>query len=296
MFINASNVVLYLTNGISFASGNTITLNTNANVEFYSGGPIDTDIGYVNNLTQYAPAFKVFGLPNCASITLGVNPTLTMWLYAPEATLTFVGGGSQSYEVVGSIVCSNLVVNGRYNFHFDEVLGFTSPPWIIAQPTNRIVQVGSNATFAVGVAWTNGMSYQWYFNQPNAPGNTNISLSFTNALAGGTNESLTLTNVQLTDAGFYSVIVTNITGAVTSAPASSMVYTNATPTLSVLASDTNGSFQFNIAGVTGLNYIVQGSTNLTDWLSIGTNLSPFLFIDLYATNFPQRFYRAVFQP
>ena len=50
------------------------------------------------------------------------------------------------------------------------------------------------------------MAYQWFFNT-------------TNALAGGANPVLHLTNVQPVQAGAYTLVVTNIAGAVTSPPA-----------------------------------------------------------------------------
>jgi len=50
------------------------------------------------------------------------------------------------------------------------------------------------------------LKYQWYFNG-------------SNSISGGTNSTLTLTNVQLTDAGLYSVAVTNAVGFMTSSNA-----------------------------------------------------------------------------
>jgi hypothetical protein len=45
--------------------------------------------------------------------------------------------------------------------------------------------------------------------------------------------------------------------------------------------------------------LVQATTNLTDWISISTNpatgLGPFIYSDLTATNYTQRFYRGVSQ-
>jgi len=66
----------------------------------------------------------------------------------------------------------------------------------------------------------------------------------------------------------------------------------------VLASPvlTNGQFRFNVSGAMGHNYAVQTSTNLTttNWISLFTNAAPFTFIDTNASNFIQRFYRAVY--
>jgi hypothetical protein len=62
---------------------------------------------------------------------------------------------------------------------------------------------------------------------------------------------------------------------------------------------TNGTTQLELSGLAGKNYILQTSTNLSDWISIGTNVpvaTPFYMSDPAATNFPNRFYRAVQQP
>ena len=281
IFIDASNVVLYLTNGISMQTGNALTLNTNSSVEIYSGSTFNAGNGLVNNLTQYAPALKVFGLRNCTSIAFGGNAVLTTWLYAPEASLAFNGGGSFTYNVVGALTCHDVEINGHYNFHFDEGLGAYSPPWIITQPANQIVHVGSNAVFNVSVGGF-PLGYRWY-RDPTSP-----NLLSTNG------PSLTMTNVQPLDARNYFVVVSNLYGSTRSTVASLVVYTNATPTLSVDAASTNGQFQFDVSGVTGLNYSVQASTNLIYWVPLMTNVSPFSFVDTNAVLFPQRFYRSVF--
>jgi hypothetical protein len=77
-----------------------------------------------------------------------------------------------------------------------------TPPVITAHPANRTVVVGDNVTFAVSATGTQPLSYRWYFNATN-------KLDATNA-------SLTLNNVQFTNAGNYSVVVTNLYGSTTS--------------------------------------------------------------------------------
>jgi GH25 family lysozyme M1 (1,4-beta-N-acetylmuramidase) len=63
-------------------------------------------------------------------------------------------------------------------------------------PTNTTVALGNNATFAV-TATTSGspLIYQWQFEKVNIPG--------------ATNSTLTITNAQLSNAGPYTVLVTN---------------------------------------------------------------------------------------
>jgi len=68
------------------------------------------------------------------------------------------------------------------------------------------------------------------------------------------------------------------------------------PTLSSARYSTNALFQFNISGTSGFSYIAQASTNLVDWVSLKTNVSPFTFTDANAVMLPNRFYRAVYLP
>jgi hypothetical protein len=56
---------------------------------------------------------------------------------------------------------------------------------------------------------------------------------------------------------------------------------------------TGAQFSFGATGVPGFNYIVKASTNLTSWVPLATNASPFSFTDFSSSNFPHRFYRAV---
>jgi hypothetical protein len=86
-------------------------------------------------------------------------------------------------------------------FNDQVVLTITMPP------LTQTAEAGTTAWFSVEV--TNAPpepTYQWYFNGSNALGST-------------TNAFLELTNVQPVQAGAYTVVVTNLMVAVTSAPA-----------------------------------------------------------------------------
>lgn len=54
-------------------------------------------------------------------------------------------------------------------------------------------------------------------------------------------------------------------------------------------------FHFNLNGPTGKTYIVQGSIDLTNWVSIQTNTNSMPIWSTLdpATNFDHRFYRAI---
>ncbi|HTL56953.1 MAG TPA: LamG-like jellyroll fold domain-containing protein [Candidatus Limnocylindrales bacterium] len=80
-----------------------------------------------------------------------------------------------------------------------------APPFIYSQPSNKTIFAGQNATFTVGASGTAPLSYQWSLD-----GNT---------ITGGTAASLALTNVQASQAGSYSVLVTNALGSALSSNA-----------------------------------------------------------------------------
>jgi energy-converting hydrogenase Eha subunit F len=82
-------------------------------------------------------------------------------------------------------------------------------PALFAQPTNQSVVVAQTATFQIQAGGTAPLSYQWGF------GSTPIQ--------GATNSLLALTNVQMSQAGAYSVTVTNAYGSVTSSNATLVV-------------------------------------------------------------------------
>jgi pectate lyase len=160
-------------------------------------------------------------------------------------------------------------------------------PFIVAQPQNVSVAAGQTASFTVFAGGSANLCYQWYFN-------TNTPVS------GATNAVLTLTNVQAANAGVYSVTVTNLAGMAASTNASLVVpvSTPAAPQVSGLAYN-NGTFGLTVNGDTGYDYIIQVSTNLTDWTSIFTNpmpALPFTWTDAGASNFSQRYYRIQLGP
>jgi hypothetical protein len=80
-----------------------------------------------------------------------------------------------------------------------------SKPIILNQPLDAYGLFGSNKTFNVFATGSLPITYQWQFN------GTNIT--------GATNSSLTLTSLDWTNAGPYSVVLSNSVGAVTSSNA-----------------------------------------------------------------------------
>lgn len=71
----------------------------------------------------------------------------------------------------------------------------TGPPVITGQPIDTTVALGGSATFTARAAGASPISYQWTFNGVSIPG--------------ATTSSYTKNNAQVSDAGNYSVIVSN---------------------------------------------------------------------------------------
>jgi sugar lactone lactonase YvrE len=111
--------------------------------------------------------------------------------------------------------------------------------------------------------------------------------------------ALTLASVDFTNSGDYTVVVTGAYGSVTSAVAVLTVTIPRTPPQIITEDASFGivsnQFGFNLGGAFGQTIVVDGSTNLVDWLPLGTSTmsgSLIYFTDPTWTNFPSHFYRA----
>ncbi len=145
---------------------------------------------------------------NTTNITGATNAALIL----ANAQLTNAG----SYSVLvtnayGSITSSN------------ALLTVLAPVMITAQPTNLTIYVGGTASFAVTASGTMPLRYQWNFNQTN--------------IANATNATLVLTNVQLSQAGQYAVLVSNLVNSVLSSNA--VLTVHLPPTLGATPSGNN---------------------------------------------------------
>lgn len=120
------------------------------------------------------------------------------------------------------------------------------PPTIIMQPTSQSVQVGNPALFSVSYQGDNSFSVQWYKN--NTP------------IQGQVSSSLSINSVAESDAGSYTVKVTNNGGSVTSDAAVLTVIVPVAPTIKVQPEnktvDVGGSISLSVEaeGTAPLNY------------------------------------------
>lgn len=138
------------------------------------------------------------------------------------------------------------------------------PPSISTQPQGTTVEPGANATFVVSADGSAPLNYQWYYN--------------TNTLITGANEpTLTLTNIQATNAGFYSVVVENLAGSTNSAFAALELNTNPVapafltqPSSVIAVAGGTATFSATVSGTAPISYqwlkngaAITGATSLT---------------------------------
>jgi hypothetical protein len=110
----------------------TIFIGPNASLKLYvgntTGAPTSAEFGNVNTTTgSKAAVFQYFGLPNNTSVTWGGNQNYKGTVYAPNAVFTMGGSGQTIWDYQGACVVKEVVLNGHFNFHYDEDLKRKDP-------------------------------------------------------------------------------------------------------------------------------------------------------------------------
>lgn len=161
--------------------------------------------------------------------------------------------------------------------------GLSQSPSIIIPPASQAVPQGGNAYLSVTVSGALPITYTWHQN-------FNFATPYYQATLYSTNCTLVLTNLQPSDAGFFSLDTQNSYG---NGPG---VQTAVAVISSGMA--TNG-FVLTVYGLTNSVWTVNCTTNLTspNWFtltnfSVPANPPVFQFVDLEATNL-NRFYKVI---
>jgi pectate lyase len=285
------------------AGAHTVSITLGGSVNGVSAGSVS-----LSGVAQSAPAAATSILDSGTSISASINaPTANSWLVdvavsgAASTTLTPGSGqtlrwgntqanstGAQSTKALTatgtssvSWTCAN---SSRMAVSVAVVApnATTTPPSITTQPVSQTVNPGSSVTFSVVASGTAPLSYQWKFNNAN--------------IAGATNSSFTIASAQSSNAGSYTVTVSNSAGSVTSSaatltinvpptittqPASQTVTAGSSVAFSVVASGTaplrfqwrfNGA---NIAGATNSSFTIASaqSANAGSYTVVVTNVA-----------------------
>ena len=215
--------------------------------EKFAGPPIIT--GEPAGATRNASASVTFS----ASVT---GPALVyQWLKNGASFYPGNGSGAQS----PSLTLTNLLAAdaGQYQLVVSNSWGSVTSqvanlvvidPALTSQPVGVFTNIGRIVNFFVGVGGTQPLSYQWFKNGV--------------ALPNATAPSLTLTNVQPSDAANYFAIITNQYGMRTSSVAPLVI-----SQVAVWGYSANGAGNFP-AGLTNITAISGGATHAGGWMAL----------------------------
>lgn len=150
---------------------------------------------------------------------VGPDATKNMYMYIAPGQYPYWPNGDSDYihfQDYGATCLARLIVRGIQELNLPGLAPYViGTPFIAEQPQAQTAVVGDTVNFSVDASGTPPLTYQWQCN--GAP------------LAGATASTLSLTDVQLANAGNYSVVVTNATGdALTSSDAALTVNVNGT--------------------------------------------------------------------
>jgi hypothetical protein len=208
-------------------TGNNIGTNSAGMYYATNGYDLCTGLGTPNGtnlVNALAPKPGFVAQPLSRSVVAGSNLTLTATVVgAPPISFQWRFAGTNLPDATNNVLAYTPVTTnqaGNYTLVLTNVYGaITSsvatinvgqPPVITAAPTNVVALAGSNVTFSVSAIGTSPLTYRWLKN------GTNFSST-------ATNSTLTLTAVTTNNSGNYTVVVTNLYGAVASAASQTVV-------------------------------------------------------------------------
>ena len=190
------------------------------------------------NVTVTVPVTGVTVDPTTATLTVGqtrqliatvapgnaTNRTVT-WTSNNENVANVSASGLVTAKAAGSAEITVKTADGNFTATCTvTVNAVVQPPIITTQPVNQTISVGGTINFSVVATGTN-LSYQWRKDGVNIPGAMSASYSKTNA--------------QVSDAGKYTVVVSNTAGSVTSNEVTLTVNPVSIPVTGVILDQTN---------------------------------------------------------
>ena len=248
LHIGTNTVRLRVTDGFGLSATNATTVIINDPVHLTS---------QPQSRTNVAGSDAVFSVT-----ATGTSPLAYQWR---KNSQNLTDTGNISGSISPTLVISNVyadagdydvIVTNGYGGVTSAVATLTVwyPPTIATQPSNQTNLVGDNATFTVSaIGYVSGLHFEWrrygtnFFDGGTYPGT-----------ASPTENSLLLTNVQLSDTASYDVVITNSHGAVTSVVATLTVLASPSivnpPQDLTLTNGSSGSMSVVASGTAPLSY------------------------------------------
>lgn len=227
---DAGNYTVVVTNAVDSVTSNSATLVVGFAPTFNSATPLSS-----KTVTLGATVSFTFDFSGTAPITSQwrKNNAVINGASSPVLTLTNVQSGDAGfYTVLLTNIFGSVTSNAA-------LLSVIPPPFISAQPANQSVVSGQAVTLTVAASSTSTPSYQWRKDGA--------------AIPGATDATLTIGKTQPSDAGSYSVAITNAAGSVTSNAASLTIAFSRLINLSILTSLATAGDNFR------MGYVVGGS-------------------------------------
>jgi hypothetical protein len=266
---DATNASLSIINAQLSSAGNYSIIVTNV----YGSATSDTATLTVSQAPQITadPTSQTVNAGQTATFTVtatGTGPLSYQW----QLNGINITGATSSTFAKNNVQSSDA---GNYRVVVANSLGSTTSaaatltvniaPSITTQPSSRTVNPGSSVTFSVTATGTAPLSYQWRKNGT--------------IIVGATLSSYSMSNVQQADAGNYTVVVSNVAGAITSSTATLLV--NIPPAISTQpASQTVVQYQS-----TNFTVVASGTSPLSyQWQFNGTNIVTATTSSLSKTN------------
>ncbi|MFZ0828064.1 MAG: immunoglobulin domain-containing protein [Verrucomicrobiia bacterium] len=236
-------------------------------------------------------AVAVGSNPSFAVTAIGLAPLSYHWQLNGTNLINgpynggFISGATNTVLTFGDV---RQISSGNYNVVITNSAGSVTssyvvltvtniPPAITLQPTNQTVGAGSTITFVVTATGTAPLSYQWQVDETNL-------LVDGGQISGATTNVLTITNVQTTNIGNYTVTITNAGGSVTSTNAL-LTVTNIPPAIIVQPTNQTAGLGSTVTltvlatGTAPLSYQWQmNETNLVDGGQFSGSISNILII------------------
>ena len=204
---------------------------------------------YLDNFAVVQNTGLTYSLDPGAPAGASIDPVTGAFSWTPTP-----GQGPASYNIT-----VRATDNGAPNLSNTQTFAVTvnAPPVITGQPADQTVSPGATVLFSVSASGSAPLGYQWKL------GGGNIS--------GATASSYSINNVQSSDAGDYSAVVSNAFGTATSSNATLTVsLSNSPPTITTqpqsqtLNQGNNATFNVTVVGTTPLYY---------QWRSNGTAIA-----------------------
>ncbi len=117
------NVMLYVSDRINLAGSDCIVISPGSSLKLYMAGATASIGGAgIINYPGSASNCTYYGLPSNTSVSYGGNSTFVGTINAPNAALSFGGGGSTVNDYIGACIARTVTLNGHFSFHYDEAL------------------------------------------------------------------------------------------------------------------------------------------------------------------------------